>query len=101
MNYEDTYSGDFSQRRAVIYTLGFTAKTYLFGPASTQKVVKTVQKLKFSERVVMKSRILFPTLLFLAVRVPCNFNNFYWGNLFGNFWGSHGQLQTEITYWVH
>jgi len=43
VNYEDTYSGDFSQRRAVIYTLGFTAKTYLFGPASTQKVVKTVQ----------------------------------------------------------
>ena len=43
VNYEDTYSGDFSQRRAVIYTLGFTAKTYLFGPASTQKVVKEVQ----------------------------------------------------------
>jgi hypothetical protein len=33
----------FSQRRAVIYTLGFTAKTYLFGPASTQKVIKNVQ----------------------------------------------------------
>ena len=43
VNYEDTYSGDFSQRRAVIYTLGFTAKTYLFGPASTQKVIKTTQ----------------------------------------------------------
>ena len=43
VNYEDTYNGDFSQRRAVIYTLGFTAKTYLFGPASTQKVVKEVQ----------------------------------------------------------
>ena len=43
VNYEDTYSGDFTQRRAVIYTLGFTAKTYLFGPASTQKVVKEVQ----------------------------------------------------------
>ena len=43
VNYEDTYSGDFSQRRAVIYTLGFTAKTYLFGPASTQKVIKESQ----------------------------------------------------------
>ena len=43
VNYEDTYSGDFSQRRAVIYTLGFTAKTYLFGPASTQKVIKQTQ----------------------------------------------------------
>jgi hypothetical protein len=43
VSYEDTYSGDFSQRRAVIYTLGFTAKTYLFGPASTQKVIKETQ----------------------------------------------------------
>ena len=43
VNYEDTYSGDFSQRRAVIYTLSFTAKTYLFGPASTQKVIKETQ----------------------------------------------------------
>jgi len=43
VNYEDSYSGDYTTRRAVIYTLTFTAKTYLFGPASTQKVVKTVQ----------------------------------------------------------
>ena len=43
VNYEDTYEGDFSRRRAVIYTLGFTAKTYLFGPASTQKVIKETQ----------------------------------------------------------
>ncbi len=43
VDYEDTYSGDFSRRRAVIYTLGFTAKTYLFGPASTQKVIKETQ----------------------------------------------------------
>ena len=43
VTYEDTYNGDFSQRRAVIYTLGFTAKTYLFGPASTQKVIKETQ----------------------------------------------------------
>ena len=43
VNYEDSYSGDFTSRRAVIYTLGFTAKTYLYGPASTQKVIKETQ----------------------------------------------------------
>ena len=43
VSYEDTYSGNFESRRAVIYTLGFTAKTYLFGPASTQKVIKETQ----------------------------------------------------------
>ena len=43
VNYEDTYNGEFTQRRAVIYTLSFTAKTYLYGPMTNQKVIKTVQ----------------------------------------------------------
>ena len=43
VNYEDTYNGEFTQRRAVIYTLSFTAKTYLYGPMSNQGVIKTVQ----------------------------------------------------------
>jgi hypothetical protein len=41
--YEDSYTGNFDLRRAVIYTLNFTAKTYLFGPASTQKVILKTQ----------------------------------------------------------
>jgi hypothetical protein len=49
VNYEDSYSGDYTTRRAVIYTLTFTAKTYLFGPAQTQKVVKTVQSDLYSD----------------------------------------------------
>ena len=43
VNYEDTYNGEFTQRRAVIYTMSFTAKTYLYGPMSNQKVIKEVQ----------------------------------------------------------
>ena len=43
LTYEDSYNGDFTERRAVIYTLNFTAKTYLFGPSSTQKVIKETQ----------------------------------------------------------
>jgi len=43
VQYDDSYNGDFTSRRAVIYTLNFTAKTYLFGPANTQKVIKEVQ----------------------------------------------------------
>tara|TARA_B100000900_G_scaffold153062_1_gene130010 strand:+ start:475 stop:1278 length:804 start_codon:yes stop_codon:yes gene_type:complete len=49
VNYEDSYNGDYTTRRAVIYTLTFTAKTYLFGPAQTQKVVKTVQSDLYSD----------------------------------------------------
>ena len=32
---QDDYEGDFTSRRVLLYTFRFTAKTYLFGPAST------------------------------------------------------------------
>ena len=45
INFQDDYEGDFSTRRALIYTLGFTAKTYLFGPVaeSSSGLIKKVQ----------------------------------------------------------
>ena len=45
INFQDDYEGDFSTRRALIYTLGFTAKTYLFGPIaeSSEGLIKKVQ----------------------------------------------------------
>ena len=41
--YEDDYEGDFTARRSIIYTLGFTSKFYLYGPVTSSKVIKTVQ----------------------------------------------------------
>ena len=41
INYEDTYDGDFTNRRALIYTLSFTTKFYLYGPVTSAKVIKT------------------------------------------------------------
>jgi hypothetical protein len=39
---QDDYEGDFTTRRVLIYTLRFTAKTYLFGPVSsaTKNIIK-------------------------------------------------------------
>jgi hypothetical protein len=34
VTYEDDYEGDFTTRRTLIYTLSFTAKTFLYGPVS-------------------------------------------------------------------
>ena len=34
VNYSDQYEGGFDSRRIIIYTLSFTAKTYLFGPVA-------------------------------------------------------------------
>ena len=41
--YEDNYQGDFESRRAIIYTLEFTTKFYLYGPVTSSSVIKTVQ----------------------------------------------------------
>jgi hypothetical protein len=45
VSFQDDYEGDFSTRRSLIYTLNFTAKTYLFGPiaASTDGLIRKVQ----------------------------------------------------------
>jgi len=42
---QDDYEGDYSTRRALIYTLRFTAKTYLFGPiqsGASSDIIKKV-----------------------------------------------------------
>ena len=43
INYEDNYQGDYTERRAIMYTLDFTTKFYLYGPVTSSKVIKTVQ----------------------------------------------------------
>jgi hypothetical protein len=45
VSFTDDYEGDFSTRRILIYTLNFTAKTYLFGPVadSTDGLIRKVQ----------------------------------------------------------
>ena len=35
VTFQDDYEGDFTTRRVLLYTLRFTAKTYLFGPVQT------------------------------------------------------------------
>ena len=39
IGYEDTYTGSFTERRAIIYTLNFTAKAYVYGPVTTAKPI--------------------------------------------------------------
>jgi hypothetical protein len=45
VSFTDDYEGDYSTRRTLIYTLNFTAKTYLFGPVadSTDGLIRKVQ----------------------------------------------------------
>lgn len=40
---QDTYEGDFITRRAIIWTLNFTMKAYIFGPTRTGNVIKQAE----------------------------------------------------------
>ncbi len=45
VSFQDDYEGDFSTRRSLIYTMQFTAKTYLFGPVpeTSDGLIRKVQ----------------------------------------------------------
>jgi hypothetical protein len=49
INYEDNYEGEFAERRAIIYTLSFTAKAYLYGPVISGQVITKVQVDQFAD----------------------------------------------------
>ena len=40
IQYEDEWQDDYMQRRYIIYTMRFTAKTYFYGPYSTSDIIK-------------------------------------------------------------
>ena len=47
--YEDNYAGDFTERRAIIYTFNFTAKAYVYGPVSTAKPITKAEVKTYSD----------------------------------------------------
>ena len=49
ISYEDNYEGEFTERRAIIYTMSFTAKAYLYGPVISGQVITKVQVDQFSD----------------------------------------------------
>ncbi len=49
ISYEDNYEGDFDQRRALIYTMNFTCKFYLYGPVTSSNIIRTVQADQFAD----------------------------------------------------
>lgn len=50
VNYEDTYEGDFTQRRAIIWTLNFTLKLNFFGPVSKQGIIRSATANMYTDK---------------------------------------------------
>lgn len=54
ISHEDTYEGSFEQRRAMIWTLSFTMKGWLYGPTNTSKLIKLAETtFRFPEDVTI------------------------------------------------
>ncbi len=49
INYDDEYEGDFTQRRAIIWTLNFTLKLNFFGPINKQGIIRSVNANTFTD----------------------------------------------------
>jgi hypothetical protein len=49
VSYEDSYDGDFTSRRAIIYTLSFTANVQLYGPVTSQGIIKKVDTSMYAD----------------------------------------------------
>ena len=52
VTYSDEYEGSFEDRRVLTYTMSFTAKFYLYGPVTDQKVIKSVQVDQYTDMPV-------------------------------------------------
>ena len=49
IGYEDTYTGSFTERRAIIYTLNFVAKAYVYGPVDTSKPITKAEATVYAD----------------------------------------------------
>lgn len=52
VTFEDDYEGDFSSRRAIIWTLNFTMKMNFFGPINRQGLIRNVTVNTFSDQAL-------------------------------------------------
>ena len=49
IGYEDTYTGSFTERRAIIYTFNFVAKAYVYGPVTTAKPITKAEVTAYAD----------------------------------------------------
>ena len=56
VSYEDSYDGAFTERRVILYTLNFVAKMYLYGPVTSQGIIKQVQVDQYTDTNVATAK---------------------------------------------
>lgn len=70
INYEDSYEGDFSSRRAIIWTLNFTMKLNFYGPVNRQGIIRTTNINTFSDPSLSNKQSSYTATVDPATAVP-------------------------------
>ena len=55
--YEDNYAGEWIERRAIIYTMSFTAKCYLYGPVMGGQVITRVKADQYTDSAAAATKL--------------------------------------------
>lgn len=63
VNYEDQYEGDFTQRRAIIWTLNFTLKLNFYGPISKQGIIRSATVNMYSNEAMSNINMRYNAIL--------------------------------------
>ena len=70
INYEDEYEGDFSSRRAIIWTLSFTMKLNFYGPVNRQGLIRTINITTFSDSALSNKQSSYSATVDPSTAVP-------------------------------
>lgn len=70
INYEDEYEGDFSSRRAIIWTLNFTMKLNFYGPISRQGIIRSTNINTFSDSALSNKQSTYTATVDPTTAVP-------------------------------
>ena len=70
ISYEDEYEGDFTQRRAIIWTLSFTMKLNFYGPINRQGIIRTTNVNTFSDPALANKQSSYTATITPGTAVP-------------------------------
>ena len=70
VNYEDEYEGDFSQRRAIVWTLNFTMKLNFYGPINNKGIIRTTNVNTFSDAALSNQQTSYTATVDPTTAVP-------------------------------
>jgi hypothetical protein len=70
ISYEDEYEGDFTARRAIIWTLSFTLKLNFYGPINKQSLIKTTTVNSFTDSALSNKQQTFTSSVDPTDAVP-------------------------------